>query len=134
MISWWRNLFPRKAEFSGTPRFGRQKTYSAESGYVYQYSLTSFRQHRGSQPVYEYVFLVSAGRPPAASLSILLKDSVLRQYQTQLGRELSASERFAIAKIGLKRHLDQSETPSSVARSVSPDVAEVGAISSFLGL
>ena len=134
MLSWWRKLFPVKTEFSGSPRFGRQKTYSADSGYVYQYSLSSFRHHRGKEPVYEYAFLVDAGRGPALPLSILLKASVLQQWQTELGRELSASERFAIAKIALKRHLDQVETPGSAAGSVSPDLGEVGAISLFLGL
>jgi hypothetical protein len=134
VFSWWRKLFPVKAEFSGAPRFGRLKTYSADSGYVFQYSLSSFRRHRGGDQVYEYVFLVSAGRGPAQPLSVLLGTSVLRQWQTQLGRELTASERFAIAKIALKRHLDESEAPNSVGPSVSPGLTEVGEISSFLGL
>ena len=134
MLDWWRRLFPRKTVLGGALRTGRQKTYSAESGYVYQYLLSSFRQHRrGGEAVHEYTFEVSGGRWPAALVSIVLRASVLRQWETRHGRELTASERYAIATITLKRQLDASETPKSVPSVVAPDVAGIEAVSSLLG-
>jgi hypothetical protein len=101
---------------------------------VYQYELSSFRQNRGRDGTYEYVFLVNGGRGRLQPVSILLKTSVIQEWQIQLGRESNASERYAIAKIALKRHLDETETPGAIGSSVSPGVVEVDAISSFLGL
>jgi hypothetical protein len=134
-LSWWQKLFSRKPDYGGAPRLHRQKTYSAESGYVYQYGLTSFRQHRRSgDEVYEYSFIVSSGRVPDAPISVILRRSVLRQWEAQRGRDLTASERYAIAKITLKRHLDTTEKPGDVQTNVSPDLEEVDSISDFLEL
>jgi hypothetical protein len=132
---WWRRLFPSKSVSSGAPGTGRQKTYSAESGYVYQYVLASFGHHqRGGEEVFEYSFRVSSGRGPAIDLAVLLKSSVLCQWTRQHDREFSASERYGIAKIALKRQLDTSDDPASLPASISPDQAQVSEISDYLGL
>jgi hypothetical protein len=134
-LSWWQKLFRRTPDYGGAPRLQRQKTYSAESGYVYQYSLSSFRQHRRSgEKGYEYCFSVSGGRAAESQISVILRNGVLQQWEAQHVRELTASERYALAKIALKRHLDGSETPADVQTNVSPDLAEVDSISTFLGL
>jgi hypothetical protein len=134
VLELWRRLFPRKSDLGGAPRLGRQKTYSAESGYVYQYVLSSFKQHRrGGEQVHDYTFGVTGGREPAALVSVLLRASILQQWVARHGRELTASERYAIAKITLKRQLDASETPKSVPAAIAPDVSDIDSISSFLG-
>jgi hypothetical protein len=134
VFDWWRKFSGTKTELGGAPRLGRQKTYSAESGYVYQYVLASFRQHRhAGEGVHDYSFEVSGGRGAPTAVSILLRASVLHQWETEHGRELTASERYAIAKVTLKRQLDASETPQSVPPRVAPDVSDVDDISSLLG-
>jgi len=134
VFDWWHSFFASRTDLGGAPKLGRQKTYSAESGYVYQYVLASFRQHRqAGEGVHDYGFQVSGGRGAATLVSILLRASVLRQWETEHGRELTASERYAIAKLTLKRQLDASETPQSVPSEVAPDIADVSYISSLLG-
>jgi hypothetical protein len=134
VFDWWRKFSGNKTDLGGAPRLGRQKTYSAESGYVYQYVLAAFRQHRhAGEGVHDYSFEVSGGRGAPTAVSILLRASVLHQWETEHGRELSASERYAIAKVTLKRQLDASETPQSVPSKVAPDVFDVDDISSLLG-
>ena len=134
-MDWWRRFFPRQPELGGAPRTGRQKTYSAESGYVYQYVLLSFRNHRsGGEDLHEYTFEVS-GRPGKMSnISIVLKESVLHTWMRGHDREFSASERYGIAKITLKRELDSAESPAWLPESVSPTVGQIDDICRFLGL
>jgi hypothetical protein len=135
VFDWWRRLFPRKTTHGGAPRTGREKTYSADSGYVYQYVLSSFRQYRrGGEDCHEYVFQVRGGRSGATDIAVILKSSVLQQWEREHDREFSASERYGIAKITLKRQLDASEDPVSVPPAVSPDIAQVTEITTFLGL
>ena len=135
MRDWWHRLFPRRTNPGGAPRTGRQKTYSAESGYVYQYVLSAFRQYRrGDEELYEYTFQVSAGRGEASAVTVVLRSSVLREWIRQHDREFSASERYGIAKITLKRQLDAAESPPALPPSVAPDVSEVADITAFLGL
>jgi hypothetical protein len=134
VLDWWYRLFPQKPAAGTAPGTGRQKTYSAESGYVYQYVLSSFRQHRRrGEEVYEYLFAVSGGRAALVNLSVSLHSSVLERWAAQ-HRELSASERYGIAKISLKRQLDASESPASLPLSISPQLNEIDDIAAFLGL
>ena len=135
MLEWWRRLFPPQRDLGSAPRTGRQKTYSADSGYVYQYVLSSFRQHRRvGEDLHEYTFEVSGGPGRKSSVAIVLKSSVLHTWIREHDREFSASERYGIAKIALKRELDSAEDPSSLAADVSPDAAQVDDICRFLGL
>jgi hypothetical protein len=130
-----RRFLPHQPEFGGGPRTGRQKTYSAESGYVYQYVLSSFRQHRrGGEDLHEYTFEVSGGPGRTSSVAIVLKSSVLHTWIRQHDREFSASERYGIAKITLKRELDSADNPATLPASVSPNVNQVDDVCRFLGL
>jgi hypothetical protein len=135
VLDWWRQLFQRRSNLGGALRTGRQKTYSAESGYVYQYVLSSFRQHRrGGEDLHEYTFQVSGGRGESSTLTVVLRSSVLREWIRRHDREFSASERYGIAKIALKRQFDSAESPAAIPASVAPDIDEVAEISGFLGL
>jgi hypothetical protein len=135
VLEWWRRLFPRQPEPGGALRTGRQKTYSADSGYVYQYVLLSFRQHRrGGEELHEYTFEVSGGPGRKSNIAVILRSSVLHTWIRDHDREFSASERYGIAKITLKRELDSAENPASLPASVSPDVGQVDDICRFLGL
>ena len=135
MLEWWRRRFARRPELGGAPRTGRQKTYSAESGYVYQYVLLSFRQHkRGGEDLHEYTFEVSGAPGRTWSIAVILRSSVLHTWIREHDREFSASERYGIAKITLKRELDTAESPARLPASVSPTVGQVDDICRFLGL
>ena len=133
----WLNWLLRKKEpaLGGAPRLGREKTYSAESGYVYLYSLTAYRQHRaGGDYLHEYTFAVTTGRQAPAPLRVQLRTTVLDGWERASGRELTASERFGIAKIALKRAFDQADDPAALGDVVTPGSAEVDDIARFLQL
>jgi hypothetical protein len=132
---WLAKLFRRKPDYGGVPRPGRQKTYSAESGYVYQYALSSFRQRRDAGDfVHEYTFTVTSGVMGMLRVTVALRASVLGAWEMARGRELSASERFGIAKIALKRAFDDASSPAALGNVIAPERAEVEEISEYLDL
>ena len=123
MFGWLRRK--KQAPLSGAPAAPREKSYSAESGYVYSYL---YRGHRPCRGDTEYVFEVSADRRTFSPVSVFLSEAALAPWQTAHRRELTAAERYAIAKLSLQRALDQSPGPARLSREVriGPDiVAEI---------
>ena len=108
----------------------RPKTYSAESGYVYAYSFAGFRHVPGR---YEYVFSVSGGREPSVRMRISLPQVEIQEWAGR-DRELTASERYGIAKVCLKRILDRAETPKILPAEVTPSRDEVREVADVLDL
>jgi hypothetical protein len=110
----------------GRPRL---KTYSAESGYVYQYT---FAGQRAKESGTEYVFEVSRDRNSRFRASILVADAVTRSWQETHGRELISGERYAIAKLALQRFLDRGETVNESVE-ITPGADEAEQILADLG-
>jgi hypothetical protein len=134
LLNFWRNLFRHEPPLEGTYSTGRPRTYSADSGYVYEYSFTGFRRtRRGHDQYTEYVFDVTGGRLERVAVAILLPQDQLREW-TARDRDLTASERFGIAKLTLKRALDRFPNPRSLQAEVIPDRAEVSEIADILDL
>jgi hypothetical protein len=104
------------------------KTYSANSGYVYQYYFagqrTANREGRGGT---EYVFQVSADRKTECAVSVFVEDSLVDGWVLANGRELRGPHRYAIAKIALRNALDERQ-PHQVFAEIRPLAAEVAAI------
>ncbi len=105
----------------------RTKTYSAESGFVYQYVfLNSKRARRGLFAAgTEYVFEISADRKNNYRLPVFVPDGALKSWQRNKGRELSSAEQYAAAKLGLLRAFDRAERPAEVPRDVVVDAASI---------
>jgi hypothetical protein len=80
------------------------KTYSAESGYVYQYVYRG--QHRGGDAT-EFVFSVTDNRREWKRVSISLADDAVRSWADSSGRELLGSEGYAVAKLTLFAFFDR---------------------------
>src|SRR5207302_5733890 len=70
----FRNLFSRKkSPLTGAPPVRRLKTYSAQSGYVYQYYYEGHRDFRsGGESGTEFVFQISADRKTWDATSVLV--------------------------------------------------------------
>lgn len=133
-MSFLRKLFGGEEPLSGGSASRRQKTYSAESGYVYLYSFAGFREtSRGGEQSYEYVFDVSPNRREWFAVSVLLGRTVLDAW-CSTHRELTASERFAIAKIALRRAFDGHDNPGDLRAGVRLTANEMDAIVDTLGL
>ena len=104
------------------------KTYSAESGYVYQYYFAGQRfATRDRKTGVEYVFQVSADRKTETAVSVFVEDSVVEDWIAGSGRQLRGPHRYAIAKIALRNALDV-RRPEVAFAEVRPFAEEVAAI------
>jgi hypothetical protein len=132
----FRRLFSRKdAPLAGTPAVPRLKTYSARSGYVYQY------RYQGNRPLpagpdsgVEFVFSVSADRKSWHDLGVVVSDGAIRAWEEAHARELTSAERHAIAKMALFQAFDERPTPALMKEQVRVRPADVEAISETLDL
>lgn len=132
----FRNFFSRKrAPLTGAPAVRRMKTYSAQSGYVYQYFYEGQREfHSAAGRGFEYVFHLSADRKTWRDTSVFLAESALAVWQNAHSRELSSTERYAIAKIALFQAFDERPEPAGMAAEVHVRPADLDAIVDSLDL
>ena len=127
MISWLRSLLGKnEMPLTGAPLVRRQKTYSAQSGYVYQYFYEGQRTAtRDAQPGTQYVFDISADRKTSFQLSVFLPQAAVETWERSHERALMANEQYAIAKMALFRAFDERENPDAMHREVRVDIEAV---------
>lgn len=97
-----------------TPPLRRVKTYTATSGYVYQYYFVGERQaHLPEKPngeaATEFIFDVTRDRHALFAFSVYLTASSVADWASRHGRSLGESERYAAAKMRLLRGFDELE-------------------------
>ena len=86
----------------------RIKSYSAASGYVYQYYFfEGNRAQRDGSPGGEFTYMISADRHTAFPFKIFVKQSALQAWAKQNGRPLTSSEEYAVAKMRLFNAFDE---------------------------
>lgn len=126
MPEWLRRLWRRRREpLRGAPAVRRQKTYSAQSGYVYQYY---YEGYRPAGDCTEYVFDVSADRKTSFTVTVLLEQAAVEAWNREQGRELTATERYAAAKLALFQAFDERPKPADMHAPVRirpPDLREL---------
>lgn len=129
-------LFSRKPQpLTGAPEVRRQKTYSGQSGYVYQYYYEGHRPYaRDREKGSEYVFDVSADRKTSSPVSVLVSDTATEDWEGRHGRALQGSERYAIAKMALFQAFDERPDPASMKADIRVRAADVEAILITLGI
>jgi len=126
---------PKSVPLSGKPEIRRLKTYSAQSGYVYQYFYEGHRPlASGSESGIEFVFTLSPDRKHWNSVSVLVSDTALAAWEQQHQREISSTERYAIAKIALFQAFDERTTPDQMKLEVRVRAADVEGIIDGLDL
>lgn len=121
---WFRT---KPAPLTGAPAIRRQKSYSALSGFVYQYYYQGQRpspRDRGT----EFVFEVSADRKTSAPVSVFVSDEAVENWQRERGRLLSSTERYAIAKLALFQAFDERQNPGLMREQVRVRTADVESI------
>jgi len=107
---------------SEAPR--RVKSYSAATGYTYQYVFHEIRKgRRGFAVGNEYVYLVSADRKTSFPLVIFIGRDAARRWSRQAGRELSGTEEYAAAKMRLFQTLDEVENLAEARPDIQVDEA-----------
>ncbi len=125
-----RDFFTRKpVALSGAPTVRRLKTYSAQSGYVYQYFYEGQRPlpHK-NEPGTEFVFTVSADRKTSHPLSVLVPEDALRAWEQAHAHTLSSTERYAVSKMALFQAFDERATPELMKQEIRVRAADVAAI------
>ena len=132
----FRSFFSRKpAALTGAPAVRRLKTYSAQSGYVYQYFYEGHRPFRAAgESGTEYVFSVSADAKNWHPASVMLADAAVSAWETAHERQLSSTERYAVAKLALFQAFDERPLPAQMKENVSVRAADIEGILDTLDL
>jgi hypothetical protein len=132
----FRSLFPkRKAPLTGAPAVRRMKTYSAQSGYVYQYFYEGHRNYAGTgENGMEYVFNISPDRKNWHPCSVFLSDAAVNDWESDRGRRLTSTERYAVAKLALFQAFDDRVSPAHMHDAVRVRRADLDGIVDTLGL
>ena len=94
----------------------RMKTYSAESGYVYQYYFLDSqpRKKLWSRIGTAFRFHVTSDRREFVVVEVLVEERALEVWQRVHGRTLDGNEQYAAAKMRLFRAFDESESPKQL--------------------
>jgi hypothetical protein len=88
----------------------RVKSYSAATGYVYQYYFYELNKtRRGLTSGTEYVYMVSVDRKKVFPLAIFVRRDAAEKWGRATGRALSGTEEYAVAKMRLFQALDELE-------------------------
>ena len=86
----------------------RVKSYSAATGYVYQYYFYEVEKvGKGDSSATEYVYMVSVDRHHVFPLKIVVMLNALQWWTAQSGQELSGTEEYAVAKMRLFQAFDE---------------------------
>ena len=115
----------------------RMKTYTAQSGYVYQYYFVGKRAalaDAAEAPANEYVFDVTPDRKTTYAVSVFVKPEALAAWADQHGRKLTDSEQYAAAKLRLLRGFDEMENVRTHSRRLVVDASNIRELLAELAL
>jgi len=88
----------------------RVKSYSAETGYVYQYYFYEVEKiRRGAAQGTEYVYMVSVDRRHVFPVRIFVQGDALEKWYARTGQQLTGTEEYAVAKMRLFQAFDEIE-------------------------
>lgn len=113
----------------------RVKTYTAQTGLVYEYYFVGQREALGSEiPATEYVFDVISDRRARYSVSVYVRQDGVEQWAAEHGRKLSDPEQYAAAKLRLQRGFDDIGDMMADGRVLAVDADNIGEILAPLDL
>ncbi|MBV9264780.1 MAG: hypothetical protein JO061_01290 [Acidobacteriaceae bacterium] len=107
----------------GAPARARIKTYSAATGYVYQYVFRGYRASFDASGT-EYVFSVTRNGQ-THPIAILLRDADLQQCAALIARPVLNQERYALSKMTLFSVFDQATDFDPLETPVAPTASEM---------
>lgn len=113
----------------------RVKSYSAASGYVYQYYFYEVEKtRRDASAGTDYVYMVSADRKTQFPVRIFVRADAVRQWTRASGRDLTGTEEYAVAKMRLFQAFDQAESAPELPRDIVVDESNLEALLASLDL
>jgi hypothetical protein len=109
----------------------RMKNYSAMSGYAYEYVNQGYRDQAGAR---EHIFTASGDRKTWMNVVVRVEQKAIDSWERANGRDLSSSERYAVAKLALFRAFDERESPAAMKEPVvvGPDL--IGELLASVGI
>lgn len=113
------------------------KTYTAQTGYVYQYYFVGRREALASDPespATEYVFDVTSDRKTTFAVSVFVGPKALEAWSGANGRPLSESERYAAVKLRLMQAFDEVSDMLQSGRRLRVEPAEICDLLGSIGI
>lgn len=111
----------------------RVKTYSAATGYVYQYYFYEVKKSRhGNTPGTHYVYMVSVDRHEVFPLNIFVVNEALEKWSARAGQQLTGTEEYAVAKMRLFQAFDEVQGLGAKTADLLVDDANLDALLSEL--
>ena len=104
-------ICPANNRFMARPEVAhRIKSYSAATGFVYQYQFVEVQKaRRGLSFGNEYVYIVSLDRKENFPLTVFVKQSAEEKWAKREGRKINGTEEYAVAKMRLFQAFDEIE-------------------------
>lgn len=115
----------------------RVKTYTAQTGYVYEYYFVGQRPALETEPFApstEFIFDVSADRKSIFAVSVFLPSRVLEVYAVDHGRRLTGPEQYAAAKLRLLQGFDETANMLQDGRRLRLDAESLVSLLESLGI
>ena len=113
----------------------RVKSYSAASGYVYQYYFYEVEKaKRGNAEGTEYVYMASVDRKHVFPVRIFVAKKGLEKWSARTGREFTGTEEYAVAKMRLFQAFDETEAFSEKTPPFLVDDSNLDALLAQLDL
>lgn len=96
----------------------RMKTYSGQSGYVYQYYFLESQKRKRwwNRTGTAFLFHVTSDRKMFFTVEVLVEDRALQGWERTHGRALVETEQYAAAKMRLFQAFDESRSPADISR------------------
>lgn len=115
----------------------RIKTYSASTGYVYQYQFQDVHPLPAKTPAdagNEYIYYVSADRKTMFPVRIQVHRAALDAWSNENSRALTGTEEYALAKMRLFQALDDVEDFAAKRPDLAVDESNIAELVSRLDL
>jgi hypothetical protein len=113
----------------------RVKSYSAATGYVYQYYFYEVeKSRRGSSAGTEYVYMVSMDRQHVFPLRIFVQHDALEKWSARTGQKLTGTEEYAVAKMRLFQAFDEIEGLAAKPPDLTVDSSNLESLLSQLDI
>lgn len=113
----------------------RVKSFSAATGYVYQYYfLETQKSRRGLHGGTDYVYMVAVDRGAAFPLRVFVRRDAVRKWSKKTGREMSGTEEYAAAKMRLFQAFDEATDLLATRPDLIVDDANLEALLAQLDL
>ena len=115
----------------------RLKTYTAQTGYVYQYYFVGQRDALASDPespATEYIFDVTSDRKTTFAVSVFLAPAATTAWSASRGRVLSQPECYAAVKLRLMQGFDEIPDMLQSGRRLRVEALEICDLLGSIGI